>query len=76
MARAFYPEPSCWIQVDGGKIRLHILVKHAKFEKNVAGIIGSQLFMASTSSNALPKQGSEGEFNEWLGVTNVIAAAA
>ncbi len=44
--------------------------------KNGTCIIGSQLFMASTSSNALPKQGSEEEFNEWLGVTNVIAAAA
>ncbi len=31
--------------------------------------------MASTSSNALPKQGSEKEFNMWLGITNVIPAA-
>ncbi len=44
--------------------------------KNVASSIDSQLYLASTSSNALPGQEPEKEFNEWLGVSNAFLADA
>ncbi len=58
--------------------RLPCLVVYVKFRfvYITASQIGSQLLLASTSSNALLGQGSEKAFNECLGVSDASSSAA
>ncbi len=58
--------------------RLPCLVVNVKFQfvYTTSSKIGSQLLLASTSSNVLLERGSEKTFNECLGVSNVFPSAA
>ncbi len=53
-------------------IGLPCLVVYVKRGYTTTSEIGSQLLLASTSSNVLLGQGSEKAFNECLGVRNVF----